>query len=232
METETARLILRRPTLADVPALFEFLRDADAMRYTHVDASLRQCRRRIAAHERRRRRDGYAPWTIVITTRPGEGWLRRGSVCPRDATLPLSTCPPGWANHRIAQTPQRVVSRNSNRGSRRTAACRRDSGRGRRMTDGKLDRPVPAAGASGQHAWEGECGAGVSRAMSRPVAARLGSAEDVAEPEAPVLRQRRRGGATPLSVGGEAPKASGLPAGLTVSDQADTTTMFKTGGEA
>ena len=65
METETARLILRRPTLADVPALFEFLGDPDAMRYTHVDASLRECRRRVAAHERRRRRDGYAPWTIV-----------------------------------------------------------------------------------------------------------------------------------------------------------------------
>jgi len=65
VENETARLVLRRPTLADVPALFEFLGDADAMRYTHVDASLRQCRRRIAAHERRRRGDGYAPWTIV-----------------------------------------------------------------------------------------------------------------------------------------------------------------------
>lgn len=34
------------------------------MRHTHVDASPRDCRRRIAAHERRRRRDGYAPWTV------------------------------------------------------------------------------------------------------------------------------------------------------------------------
>ena len=65
MYVETERLVLRRPTLADVPALFEFLRDATAMQYTRVDASVRECRRRIAAHERRRRRDGYAPWTVV-----------------------------------------------------------------------------------------------------------------------------------------------------------------------
>jgi [ribosomal protein S5]-alanine N-acetyltransferase len=65
MDTETARLVLRRPTIADVPALFEFLGDTEAMRYTHCDASLRECRRRIIAHEWRRRRDGYAPWTVV-----------------------------------------------------------------------------------------------------------------------------------------------------------------------
>jgi ribosomal-protein-alanine N-acetyltransferase len=65
MDSETARLLLRRPTLADVPALFAFLGDAEAMRYTHCDASLRECRRRIIAHEWRRRRDGYAPWTVI-----------------------------------------------------------------------------------------------------------------------------------------------------------------------
>jgi len=65
MNTETARLILRRPSLADVPALFSFLGDAEAMRHTRADVSLGACRRRVAAHERRRRRDGYAPWTIV-----------------------------------------------------------------------------------------------------------------------------------------------------------------------
>jgi ribosomal-protein-alanine N-acetyltransferase len=65
MQVETARLILRHPTLADVSALFGFLGDTEAMRYTHADASLRDCRRRIAVHEWRRRRDGYAPWTIV-----------------------------------------------------------------------------------------------------------------------------------------------------------------------
>jgi ribosomal-protein-alanine N-acetyltransferase len=58
-----------------VPALFEFLGDPDAMRHTRVDASLRDCRRRIAVHERRRRRDGYAPWT-VLTRSEGRiiGW--------------------------------------------------------------------------------------------------------------------------------------------------------------
>ena len=62
---ETMRLILRPPKLADTPALFEFLGDAEAMRYTHLDASFRQCRRRIAVHEYCRRRDGCAPWAIM-----------------------------------------------------------------------------------------------------------------------------------------------------------------------
>jgi ribosomal-protein-alanine N-acetyltransferase len=62
---ETPRLILRHPRLADVPTLFEFLGDAEAMRYTRADASLRECHRRIAVHEWHRRRNGYAPWTIV-----------------------------------------------------------------------------------------------------------------------------------------------------------------------
>ena len=72
---ETARLILRRPRLADVPALFAFLGDPAAMRHTHVDASPRACRRRIAVHEWRRRRDGCAPWTIT-TKQDGRiiGW--------------------------------------------------------------------------------------------------------------------------------------------------------------
>ncbi len=65
MIIETTRLILRRPVLADVPSLFEFLGDAQAMRYTQCDASLRQCRRRVAVHEWRRRHDGYAPWTVI-----------------------------------------------------------------------------------------------------------------------------------------------------------------------
>jgi len=65
MDVETARMILRRPLLRDVPALFEFLGDARAMQHTDADASLRECRRRIAVHEWRRRRDGYAPWTIL-----------------------------------------------------------------------------------------------------------------------------------------------------------------------
>lgn len=65
MEIVTPRLVLRAPVLADAPALFTFLGDPDAMRHTHVDASLQACRRRVAVHERRRRRDGYAPWTVL-----------------------------------------------------------------------------------------------------------------------------------------------------------------------
>jgi ribosomal-protein-alanine N-acetyltransferase len=65
MQIETSRLLLRHPTLADVPALFGFLGDAVAMQYTHADASLRACRRRVAVHEWRRRANGYAPWTVV-----------------------------------------------------------------------------------------------------------------------------------------------------------------------
>ena len=34
MDVETARLLLRPPMLADVPALFEFLGNAAAMRHT------------------------------------------------------------------------------------------------------------------------------------------------------------------------------------------------------
>lgn len=65
MRIETTSLTLRCPTLADVPTLFGFLGDVAAMRYTHADASLRECRRRVAVHERRRWRNGYAPWIIV-----------------------------------------------------------------------------------------------------------------------------------------------------------------------
>jgi ribosomal-protein-alanine N-acetyltransferase len=62
---ETTRLSLRPPRLSDAPQLFEFLGDPIAMRFTHCDVSLRQCRRRIAVHERRRRSDGCAPWAVV-----------------------------------------------------------------------------------------------------------------------------------------------------------------------
>ena len=65
MSIETARLVLRRPRLADVPMLFEFLGDAEAMRHTHADISLRACRRRVAVHEWHRRRNGCAPWSIT-----------------------------------------------------------------------------------------------------------------------------------------------------------------------
>ncbi|MBP1843698.1 ribosomal-protein-alanine N-acetyltransferase [Rhizobium petrolearium] len=62
----TERLILRPPRLTDVPALFEFLGDPKAMQFTHVDGSQKECRRRVAAHEWQRRKDGYAPWTAEL----------------------------------------------------------------------------------------------------------------------------------------------------------------------
>ena len=65
MNFGTARLVLRRPVLADVPKLFEFLGDPATMRHTHADSTLRDCRRRVSVHEWRRRRDGFAPWTIL-----------------------------------------------------------------------------------------------------------------------------------------------------------------------
>jgi ribosomal-protein-alanine N-acetyltransferase len=65
MDVETSRLVLRRPRSADMPAVFSFLGDGQAMQHTHADVSLRDCRHRIAVHEWRRRHDGYAPWTIV-----------------------------------------------------------------------------------------------------------------------------------------------------------------------
>lgn len=64
MTIATRRLLLDHAKLADVPRLFAFLGDADAMRHTHVVRSLKDCRRRVAVHEWCRRRDGCAPWVI------------------------------------------------------------------------------------------------------------------------------------------------------------------------
>ena len=65
MPIETARLQLRPPLLTDAPVLFDFLGDATAMRYTTPRASLRDCRRYLAAHERQRDRVGCAPWVVL-----------------------------------------------------------------------------------------------------------------------------------------------------------------------
>jgi RimJ/RimL family protein N-acetyltransferase len=65
MRLETARLLLRPQRLADAPELFQFLGDAATMQYTTRRTSVRDCRRYLAAHERQRRRIGYAPWVIV-----------------------------------------------------------------------------------------------------------------------------------------------------------------------
>jgi ribosomal-protein-alanine N-acetyltransferase len=62
---ETARLLLRPPRLTDAPALFAFMGDATAMQYTTRQASLRDCRRYLAAHRRQRRRVGCGPWVVA-----------------------------------------------------------------------------------------------------------------------------------------------------------------------
>lgn len=64
MAAETARLRLRRSSLADAPALMGIFGDRDAQRYTLHFADERACRRHIAAHERHRRRVGCGPWTV------------------------------------------------------------------------------------------------------------------------------------------------------------------------
>ncbi len=67
---ETDRLRLTRPKLADVKELYVFLGDPQAMQFTQIDADLASCRRRIAVHEWRRRRDGFAPWTVRVKGQP------------------------------------------------------------------------------------------------------------------------------------------------------------------
>ena len=71
---ETDRLRLRPTRLADAETLFKFLGDPEAMRFTHVQPSLRACRRHIAAYEHQRTRIGCAPWTIFEKAGGIVGW--------------------------------------------------------------------------------------------------------------------------------------------------------------
>src|SRR5262245_50335307 len=61
---ETDRLALRTPRLSDAPELNRILGDEDTMRYTRRLASLRDCRRHLAAHACQRRKTGYGPWVV------------------------------------------------------------------------------------------------------------------------------------------------------------------------
>jgi ribosomal-protein-alanine N-acetyltransferase len=65
MALATDRLLLERPRLSHAPAVFVFMGDPVPMRYTLRFASVRACRRHIAAHRCQERRSGYGPWTIV-----------------------------------------------------------------------------------------------------------------------------------------------------------------------
>ena len=63
----TARLHLSPPRLSDAPALFAFMGDAEVMRHTYRQASLRTMRRHIAGHAQQARRLGFGCWTIRQT---------------------------------------------------------------------------------------------------------------------------------------------------------------------
>ncbi len=71
---ETGRLRLRPTRLSDAEALFAFMGDPVAMRFTHVQPDLRACRRHIAAYEHQRARIGCAPWTIFDRSENIVGW--------------------------------------------------------------------------------------------------------------------------------------------------------------
>ncbi len=60
----TARLHLAPPRLEDAPDLFAFMGDAEVMRHTYRQESMRSMRRHIAAHRCQARRLGFGPWTI------------------------------------------------------------------------------------------------------------------------------------------------------------------------
>jgi RimJ/RimL family protein N-acetyltransferase len=60
----TARLHLSAPRLHDAPALFAFMGDAEVMRHTYRQASLRSMRRHIAGHAWQARRLGFGCWTV------------------------------------------------------------------------------------------------------------------------------------------------------------------------
>ncbi|WP_296991086.1 GNAT family N-acetyltransferase [Thalassospira sp. UBA1131] len=64
----TDRLELSAARLADIPDLYAFLGDRDAMRFTQCDESFAACRKRVLVHEWFRRRDGFAPWVVRLRT--------------------------------------------------------------------------------------------------------------------------------------------------------------------
>ncbi|WP_417827885.1 GNAT family N-acetyltransferase [Thalassospira sp.] len=62
----TDRLDLSAARLADIPDLYAFLGDRNAMRFTQCDESFAACRKRVLVHEWFRRRDGFAPWVVRL----------------------------------------------------------------------------------------------------------------------------------------------------------------------
>jgi [ribosomal protein S5]-alanine N-acetyltransferase len=62
---ETERLLLRPSQRGDAPALFTFLGDPLAMRFTQVHSSLEACAEYLRVHEAQRDIAGCAPWTVI-----------------------------------------------------------------------------------------------------------------------------------------------------------------------
>ena len=60
----TPRLSLRAFRDEDVPALYEFMSQTEAMRYTYVAPTLEHCAARLRAYEEMRRTHGFAPWVV------------------------------------------------------------------------------------------------------------------------------------------------------------------------
>lgn len=72
---QTEDLCLRPACQADVSDLYSFMGDPTAMRFTHVDLTLRECQRRVMVHEFFRRHDGAAPWVVrKLNTSRIIGW--------------------------------------------------------------------------------------------------------------------------------------------------------------
>ncbi|WP_370691707.1 GNAT family N-acetyltransferase [Bradyrhizobium sp.] len=87
MPLETARLLLRPPRLTDAAALFDFLGDTTAMRYTTPRTSVPDCRRYLAAHERNAsasaaplRVPTYPSPSATPRNRPGSARRSRGKA--------------------------------------------------------------------------------------------------------------------------------------------------------
>lgn len=61
---QSDRLVYSSASRDDIGALYAFLGNPEAMRFTHHAQSYAACRKRVLVHEWLRRRDGFAPWVV------------------------------------------------------------------------------------------------------------------------------------------------------------------------
>jgi [ribosomal protein S5]-alanine N-acetyltransferase len=62
----TSRLLLRPYAPTDALALYGFMSDAAAMKYTYIAPGLEQCSARLGAYEAMRPTLGFAPWVVRL----------------------------------------------------------------------------------------------------------------------------------------------------------------------